>query len=331
MTLRAHNGDTTGFAGAREPGSRIQQIRIMAGYGAALAVTPYLLIKILWTFGLFLPTDEMGDADWRAINATTAVLAGIGILLAMAFVKPWGERLPAWSVALPVWVGTGFLVPLLLLAPVLGPAAVARDSEAGAAELWVYEQVLVVISLVGVGVGLPLALAGYSRARWPEAVSGPLETGERSGHTRDPQAPLARIVAVGALVLGVVKVYWAMGGTVGIDADRLGDRDLWWHMLSLSTGVWALAGAWAVLVLTSRRGSRRFLPPMAAAWVSSGMLFAYSVYNLLLTASPYGPPVPENPVAEALSIAAGMALGVAMGMTILLVLKDRRQAVPIRS
>lgn len=47
MTLRAHNGDTTGFAGAREPGSRIQQIRTMAGYGAALAVTPYLLIKIL--------------------------------------------------------------------------------------------------------------------------------------------------------------------------------------------------------------------------------------------------------------------------------------------
>ncbi|MGA9227394.1 MAG: hypothetical protein WB217_13705, partial [Mesobacillus sp.] len=92
--------------------SRLMRLRRIGGYGAAIAVTPYLLIKIVWSFGLFLPTEQMGEASWRIINAVTAVLAAIGILLAMAFCRPWGERLPAWLVALPIWVGTGLLVPM---------------------------------------------------------------------------------------------------------------------------------------------------------------------------------------------------------------------------
>jgi hypothetical protein len=302
------------------------KIRHVAGHGAAIAVTPYLLIKILWTFGLFLPTGKMDEANWRVINATTAVLAAIGILLAMAFTRPWGERLPAWLVALPVWIGTGFLVPLLLLAPVLGPAAMARDQEAGSADVWAYEQGLVMMSLVGVGIGLPLALAGYTRARWPEAVSGPLDVGMPAGATRDLQFVLARIAVAGTLALGVIKVFWAAGGTLGLDPAMLDDRDVWWHMLSLSTGVWALAGTWGLLALVARRGSRGFQLPMAAAWVSSGMLFSYNLYDLLAGTMPDALPNPEYPLAQVLTAAAGMILGVMMGMIILLVLHDRQRA-----
>ncbi len=158
---------------AERPASRLMKMRRIGGYSAAIAVTPYLLIKIAWTFGLFLPTEQMGDSSWRVINAATVVLAAVGILLAMAFSRSWGERLPAWLVALPVWVGTGLLVPMLLLAPVLGPVAMNRDKEAGAAAIWSYEQILVMVSLVGIGIGLPLALAGYAKARWPEAMGGP--------------------------------------------------------------------------------------------------------------------------------------------------------------
>jgi hypothetical protein len=146
--------------------SPLIKMRRIFGYGAAIAVTPYLLIKIAWTFGLFLPTEQMGDVSWRGINAVTAVVAAVGILLAMAFCRPWGERLPAWLVALPIWLGTGLLVPMLLLAPVLGPAAMVLDQEAGAADFWVYEQIFVMVSLVGAGICLPLALAGYAKARW---------------------------------------------------------------------------------------------------------------------------------------------------------------------
>jgi hypothetical protein len=96
----------------------------------------------------------MGEPSWRAINATTALAALVGILLGLAFSRPWGERLPAWLVVLPVWVGTGLLVPMLLLAPVLGPAAVARDQAAGAAPAWSYEQLFVIVPL---GRGRPAA------------------------------------------------------------------------------------------------------------------------------------------------------------------------------
>lgn len=194
LNLEQNNDNRTPV---ERPASQLMRMRRIFGYGAAIAVTPYLLIKIAWTFGLFVPTEQMDDASWRAINAVTAVIAIVGILLAMAFCRPWGERLPAWLVALPVWVGTG---------------------------------------------------------------------------------------------------------------------------------AWALAGAWGLLVLTSRRGSRRFLPPMAAAWISSGMLFSYNLFNHLSAIRADARPTPEYPLAQVLTTEAGIVLGVMMGMIILLVLHDRRRA-----
>lgn len=303
--------------------SRPTLMRRVGGYGAAIAVTPYLLIKIAWTLGVLLPNESMGDPHWRAINATTALVALVGIALAMAFTRPWGERLPAWSVVLPAWVGTGLLVPMVLVAPVLGPAAVAHDRAAGATATWAVEQILVLVSLVGIGIGLPLAFVGYAKARWPEALGGPVDHGLRPGHTRRLQLPPARLVAVGCVLLGATKLFWALGGTVGLDPARLDHRDLWWHLLTLSTGVWALAGAWAILVLTTRRGFKHFLPPMVVSWISSGMQFSYNLFSALRADSQSGP---EYQLARVLATEAGIILGLLMAMIILLVLHDRRPA-----
>lgn len=90
------------IAAAEGSTSRSTLMRKIGDYGAAVAVTPYLLIKIAWTFGMFLPYESMGDPNWRTINATTALLALVTILLALAFSRPWGERLPAWAVVPPV-------------------------------------------------------------------------------------------------------------------------------------------------------------------------------------------------------------------------------------
>lgn len=304
---------------------KFMKMRTIWGYSAAIAVTPYLLIKIAWTFGLFMPTEAMGDPGWRIANAVTMILAAAGILLAMALCRPWGERLPAWLVAFPMWVGTGLLVPMLLLAPILGPAAVNRDAGTGTADFWVIEQIFVMLSLVGVGICLPLALAGYAKARWPEALGGPLVYGDQPGHTQRLQLSLARFIAGGSILLGVIKIFWALGGTLGIDPAMLDNRDLWWRLLSLSTGVWAFIGAWGILALTSRRGSRSFLPPMAAAWISSGMLFSYNLFSRLSAIRPDALPAPEYPFAQVLTMEAGTVFGVMMGMTLLLVLHDRRR------
>ncbi|OIU72583.1 hypothetical protein BHE18_03480 [Rossellomorea aquimaris] len=300
-------------------------MRKIGGYGAALAVMPYLLIKIVWTLGLLIPTGHMGDPNWRMVNAVTAVVAAIGIFLAIALCRPWGERLPAWSVALPVWIGTGLLVPMLFLAPILGPAAVNQDQAAGSADIWTYEQVLIMLSLIGVGICLPVALAGYAKTRWPEALGGPLHTGEAPGNSYNLQITLGRMVAAGCVILGVLKLFWAAGGTIGIIPSMIEDRNLWWHLLTLSTGVWALAGAWGILVLTSRKGSRRFPLPMAAAWISSGMLFSYNIFANLSELMYKGPSSPEYPIARVMTTEAGIILGVAMILIILMVLHDRRR------
>jgi hypothetical protein len=299
------------------------KMRRICGYGAAIAVTPYLLIKMAWTLGYFIPTEQMGDASWRGINAATAVLAAIGILLAMAFTRPWGERLPAWLVAFPVWVGTGLLVPMLLLAPVLGPAAMTRDQAAGAADVWVYEQIFVMVSLVGIGICLPLAFVGYAKTRWPEAFGDSIDYSRSPGNTWRLQLTLSRLVGAGCILLGIIKVFWGVGGTLGIDPARLDDRDVWWHLLTFSTGAWSIAGAWGLLVLTSRRELQRFLYPMALVWISSGMLFSYNLFAAIRTDSQFSP---EYQLLRILTTEAGMILGVMMFMIILFVLHDRRRA-----
>jgi hypothetical protein len=298
--------------------------RRIAGRAVVVAVMPYLAIKIAWTCGLLLPTAQMAEPGWRAINAATAVLAAIAIVLALAFVKPWGERLPAWAVLAPVWVGTGLLAPMLLLAPVLGPAAIARDAQAGAAEIWVYEQILIVVSLVGVGTGLPVALLGYVQSRWPEAFERRIDTSALVGHVRDLYRVSAALAASGALVYAAAKLYWGIGGTRGLVPASLGLRDLWWYLLSLTTGLWALLGAWGVHALASR-AARRVRTAIVLAWVSSGTLFSHSLYDLMLRTD-VARSGPEQPLAQVLTGAAGIVAGVLMVTTILLVLHDRRRA-----
>jgi hypothetical protein len=46
--------------------SRSMMMRKLGGYGAAIAVTPYLLIKVAWTFGILLPDARMGQSSWRS-------------------------------------------------------------------------------------------------------------------------------------------------------------------------------------------------------------------------------------------------------------------------
>ncbi|WP_339231090.1 hypothetical protein NSQ77_18975 [Oceanobacillus sp. FSL K6-2867] len=297
------------------------------GYASAIAVTPYLIIKIAWTFGFFMPTEQMGDSSWRIANAVTMVLALVGILLALAFNMKWGEKLPAWLVALPVWIGTGLLVPMVLLAPILGPAAMMRDQQIGSADVWIVEQVLVMISLVGVGICLPFAVAGYVRKRWPEAMIGPLQMESLPGNSQYLQISIARLVATGCVLLGIIKIYWSAGGTIGINPSLADNRDLWWHLLSLSTGVWAFAGAWGVLVLATRRGTKNFYPPMAAAWVSSGMLFSFNLFNQLSSSRPDAQPILESSLAHVVTTELGSVLGVMMGFVILMVIQDRRRAI----
>ncbi|MFG2894778.1 hypothetical protein [Streptomyces sp. NPDC048248] len=174
----------------------------------------------------------------------------------------------------------------------------------------VWEAALVQIGFVGMGLGLAIALPMYLRRRWPVAFAGRL--GDRG---QGSQGALPWMAVVGAVV-GLIWLYWAVGGTVGV-AHR-GERDLAWYVLSGVFGLWALvasAAAWAVV-----RGRPARVPrwgPMVLGWLGSGSLFAWSGWKLPFTlylafALPADAALPESLALAALLHLGAVGAGAAM-------------------
>lgn len=311
----------------------------VGAYGAALALTPYLLIKVSWVVGSLVGVLPIGSGfgltEWVVLNTATVGMAGIGIAVALALVRPWGMRIPGAPLAFCAWVGTGFLVPMLPYAvlswvwtsggdPDAGTEAggdagagseAAGHAGAGAedASMPGWEAALVQIGFVGMGLGLALALPAYLLRRRPDVFAG--RVGDRDTAT----GPARRRVswsAVGGAVLGAVWLSWAIGGTLGVAHPEA--RDAQWRILTGIWGGWALVAAIAGRLLVWGRPAR--LPrrlPVALGWIGSGSLFAWSGWKLPFTlyvalAHPAGTTLPEDLAYAAVLHALAVAVGVAM-------------------
>ncbi|MGK5732059.1 hypothetical protein [Streptomyces sp. URMC 124] len=298
-----------------------------AAYGAALALAPYLLIKVSWVAGSLLGVLPIGEGfnlpGWVLLNTVTVGMAAIGIALALALVRPWGMRIPGWLVAFVAWAGSGFLVSVLpysVLSALLGsPAADAPDGGGDDPSMPGWEAVLVQCSFVGMGLGLAVALPAYLRRRWPEAFTGRI--GDGAGVRNEAGARGAAVAAPWvAAAVGLVWLYWAAGGTLGVahPSERTTDG----HLLTGLGALWALAGAAALWTLTRERPAR--LPrslPLALGWLGSGSLFAWSGWKLPVTlfvafAHPAGVTPPEEPVVAVLLHLAAVTAGAAMVRTL---------------
>ncbi|WP_308369408.1 MULTISPECIES: hypothetical protein [unclassified Streptomyces] len=257
--------------------------------------------------------DGFGVAEWVVLNIVTVGMAAIGIALALALVRPWGMRIPGALVAFPAWVGSGFLVSILPFGVLSALLDNGGGSQGGSEDpaMPVWEGALLQFSFLGMGLGLALAVPAYLRRRWPEAFTG------RVGD--DPRTAPPWGAAVGAAV-GLVWLYWAVGGTIGIahPAERVTDG----YVLGAVSGFWALAGSVAVWLVARARPAR--LPrwvPLVFGWVGSGSLFAWSAWKLPITlyiawAGPVGARPPENlVVAVGLHLCAVVA-GAAMVRTL---------------
>ncbi|MFD8636194.1 hypothetical protein [Streptomyces sp. NPDC059533] len=275
---------------------RWDQVGRNAAYGAALALSPYLLIKVSWVVGSLVGVLPIGNGfgltEWVVLNTVTVGMAVIGIALALALVRPWGMRIPGVLVAFCSWVGSGFLVSVLPFGLFSALLNVGGDARGGAGDdpaMPVWEGVLVEFAFVGMGLGLALAVPAYLRRRWPDAFIGRVGDGPR---TVPPWA-----AAVGAVV-GLVWLYWAAGGTLGIAHPAQRNTD--WYVLAAVWGFWALAGSAGIWTVTRARpaGLPRRLP-LTLGWVGSGSLFAWSAWKLPLMlyvamADPADVTPPEN-------------------------------------
>ncbi|MGD3110911.1 hypothetical protein [Streptomyces sp. YGL11-2] len=286
-----------------------------AGYGAALALSPYLLIKVSWVVGSLLGLAPIGNgfnlAGWVLLNTVTIGMAVIGIILALALVRPWGMRIPGWLVTFCAWTGSGFLVSILpyaVLTTVLDAArGGAANSRGDDSAMPGWEGALIQFSFIGMGLGLALALPAYLRRRWPEAFTA------RVGDATRATVPWPAGIAA---VVGLAWLYWAVGGTLGVAHPA--ERDTKGYLLTGVGALWALAGAAALWTLARQRRSR--VPHhllQALGWLGSGSLFAWSSWKLPLTlfvalARPTDVTLPENLAVAAVLHLAAIAAGLGM-------------------
>jgi hypothetical protein len=309
-------------------GARWSAVRRFAGYGAAATLSLYLLVKVVWVIGTLLgdgpKNNHMGTADFVALNTVTVGMSVIGVALGLALAQPWGQRIPAWPLTFVAWVGAGFLVPLLpymVVSAVLGAAGVgtsgADDGKSGGGAMPAWEGIFISIGIAGMAVGLVVALPIYMRERYPSAFLGRL--GDRPtavGSVRSPWSGVAvRAAVVMSSGLGLLWLYWAIGGTLGMDPAHHDLLVLNARLLTGSWGAWALIGAWSIWVITTRRQAARLRLwiPTSLAFVASGSLFAWSSWKLPVAVWRPGDYVtPEYPVVaviqHVLSISAGIAI-----------------------
>ena len=298
------------------PGGHRTRLRLVAAYGAAVAMTPYLFIKVSWVLGALLGLLPRGAgfslSGWVALNTATILMSATGIALALALARPWGMRIPARPLLAAAWIGAGLVVsflPFLAVSPFLGHEGPEPSGDPAAMPGW--EAALVQASVTGLGVGLAIALPLYLRERRPAAFHGRL--GDAAAR---PRRLVARSAVILAAATGLLSLSWTLGSPLGLSHPET--RDANWHLLTGGTAVWALAGAWATWALANRRPSA--LPTWVAvtiAWVSSGMLFAWSAWKLPLTAAlaanpEIGAPWPENLAVAATQFTIGIVAGAAM-------------------
>ncbi|SDH81596.1 hypothetical protein SAMN05192558_105182 [Actinokineospora alba] len=257
--------------------------RQLVGLGAVAATFPYLALKLNWIFGGTVGVVGADMDELLVANIATVFMDLIVLVTALALTRPWGLRLPAPVVIVPMWLASGMLAPIVLLAPLL--PTLLGDAPAGDAAFlrsWVYAVVYGGFALQGVL--LMAAFVLYTRARWPQVWAA------RNTGAGDPLA-LGLAVVASVLALGVAAAYlsWAVGSTLGMppgltSAPGAGD--------SVSIGIHGLAALLTAAGLTwlVRRlpRDRPVMVPLGMTWVGAGAMFGWACWSLVTLGTRFG-------------------------------------------
>lgn len=198
---------------AARPGRRVtvaRALRSWIGWVAVVAPIPYLCLKVAWVAGSRLGITEPGDltgSTYRAANVASIGADLIACVVALALFQPFGRRLPGWLVLGPMWLATGFLGVILVLAPISAPFAAASSTGRGLAG-WVY--LLVYGSFLIQGAALLSLFALYATERWgppasSQAISSP------AGVTTGISRTVGTVVAACCVALAAAYLAWASG------------------------------------------------------------------------------------------------------------------------
>ncbi|MFC9683853.1 hypothetical protein [Streptomyces sp. NPDC056948] len=264
---------------APRPAVRSSRPRQILRAVAVLSCLPYLGLKAAWIAGSHIGIPE-GSAllddrvGMAVINGLSVLLDSAVIVLALVLTRPWGLKVPAWLLALPVWVATGLLAPIMtgfpaqLVVKAFGGGAAPDQGHDSFLHAWVFTVVYTGFILQGIALGALFVL--YARDRW-----GHLWRGRVWELPVGVVGPAHRALAVAAAVLALlpltVHLLWACGVTAGLSEGRAADRTADFYVLEAVYVMFLVAAVAGGFLLAFRRG--RALPvavPLGLAWVGSG-------------------------------------------------------------
>ncbi|MFH8634971.1 hypothetical protein ACH4CC_34680 [Streptomyces lydicus] len=260
------------------------------------ACVPYLTLKIAWIAGSRIGIPE-GSALRRdgnslmALNALTVLMDAAVIALAFLLTRPWGQRVPSWLLALPMWCATGLLAPIVAVFPAQTLAAAVRGGSPGAGggspdallAPWVWSLVYTGFIVQALALGTLFVL--YARERWAHLWRGRIGTLPDSP-TRSARRLTAAAVAVLSLLPATTHLLWASGSTTGLNAARAAATDLDSRLNDAGYVLFALLTAVGALTLGYGRSRRvPLLLPLAATWIGSGALAGWGGWLTLTTLS----------------------------------------------
>ncbi|MFI8764881.1 hypothetical protein ACIGN6_08150 [Streptomyces sp. NPDC053792] len=148
-----------------------------AGLVAVASLVPYTVMKTLWALGItpgFTGTGRPGvDPEYTSDLGlwlydhgvdVTAVLALLGMALALALTRPWGRRLPRLPLLALGWAGAGALAPFGAFLAALGLLTWTGVISVGIADHAPWVVAVAYGGFSGYGLALALATRRYQRA-----------------------------------------------------------------------------------------------------------------------------------------------------------------------
>ncbi|MFI6149389.1 hypothetical protein [Streptomyces sp. NPDC051109] len=295
MTTRAVNtNETAGTAAARSRGAGPGAGRRILGAAALAATVPYLCLKGAWVAGsrIGIPDGSVllgPGMFFKVANAVTLVMDAAVIVLVLVFTRPWGRRVPAWLLTLPVFVATGLLVPivvafpgqLLVRAVGLGPDAAAQAAREPFLDPWVFN--VVYGGFIVQAIALAALFVPYARERW-----GGLWQGVQGERLPSPTGVVAGAAAVLAAAVAAVEFTWAFGGTAGLSASQVAQFNPEAGVVFATYGMCTLvAGAGAVNL--ARGGARPARWALAVAWTGAAAAASWGLWLLISCAGTADP------------------------------------------
>ncbi|MFE2281288.1 hypothetical protein ACFXAE_29450 [Streptomyces sp. NPDC059454] len=248
---------------------------------AVVACLPYIALKIAWVAGSHVGVPEGSPlldhpTAMAVANILTVLMDGAVIVLVLLLTRPWGRAVPAWLLAVPMWVATGLLAPVMAGYPVqmlvraFGGSAAGTSGGEGEPFLreWVFAVVYTGFIVQGLALGALFVL--YARDRW-----GRLWRGRMWDLPARPAGTAQRAPAVAAAVLALfpltLRTVWACGGTTGLPEGVVADRGSDFHVLeSLYVGFLLAAVAGGVVLAFRWVPALPVRVPLALVGIGSG-------------------------------------------------------------